>query len=86
MGDYALILGRAKSFILDYVKESKGVVVARCVNPGQVDTAGRMSMEKAAFMTVIRTVVGFGKVEVSEIATTLINEAVNGIEKETTVE
>jgi hypothetical protein len=79
----AQLQGKAESFVLDYAKESKGAVVACCAKPGLIDAPGRMTMAKSMFMTVVRAIVGLGKVQVSEIAATLINVVVNGIEKDT---
>jgi hypothetical protein len=79
----AQLQGKAESYVLNYAKESKGAVVACCAKPGLIDAPGRMTIAKSMFMTVVRAVVGLGKVQVSQIAATLINEAVNGIEKDT---
>jgi len=83
MGNYALMRGKTEALVLDYAKESKGAVEACVAKPGLIDAPGRSSMVKGILMTVVRTIVGLPKVDVSHIAATLIHEAVNGIEKET---
>jgi hypothetical protein len=69
--------------VLDYAKESNGAVEVCVAKPGLIIAPGRSSIAFGIFMTVVRTVVGFGKVDVSQIAAALIDQAVNGIEKET---
>ncbi|KAH8652609.1 putative nucleoside-diphosphate-sugar epimerase [Tricladium varicosporioides] len=83
MGEYALVRGKTESIVLGYAKQSKGTVEACVAKPGLIDAPGRMTIVKRMFMTVVRTIVGLPKVDVSQIAATLINQAVNGIEKDT---
>ena len=71
--------------MLDYAKDSKGAVEVCIAKPGLIDAPGRMSAGKSLLMMVVRHVVGLGKVDVSQISATLINQVVNSFEKETLV-
>lgn len=51
--------------------------------PGLIDAPGRTGPIMKAIQTVGRNIIGLPKVEVSEIAATLIDQSVNGFEKET---
>lgn len=55
-----------------------------CVaKPGLIDAPGRTGLVMQAVQTVGRSIIGLPKVDVSEIAATLLDQAVNGIDKDT---
>lgn len=51
--------------------------------PGLIDTPGQTGLALSAVKTVARSIIGLPKVEVTDIAATLMDQAVNGIEKDT---
>ena len=51
--------------------------------PGLIDAPGRFSLLMKAVSTVGRSIIGLPKVDVREISATLLEQAVNGIGKET---
>jgi hypothetical protein len=75
--------GEVESRVLDYAKESKGTVEACVTKPGLIDAPGKMNMAMKAVSTVGRSIIGLPLVGVSEIAATLLEQAINGIEKDT---
>jgi len=79
LGDYSLMRGQLESHVLDYAKEHKGLVEACVAKPGLIDAPDRTGLLR----TVGRTIIGLPGVEVSEVAATLLDQAVNGIAKET---
>ncbi|KAK9235118.1 hypothetical protein V1525DRAFT_410906 [Lipomyces kononenkoae] len=83
LGDYSLMRGEAESIVLNYAKESKGAVEAAVAKPGLIDAPGKMSMAMNALATIGRSIIGIPKVDLSEVAATLIDQAINGIEKDT---
>ncbi|KAK9365087.1 hypothetical protein V1509DRAFT_643052 [Lipomyces kononenkoae] len=83
VGGYSLMRGEAESFVLNYAKESKGAVEAAVARPGLIDAPGKMSMPMNVLATIGRSIIGLPKVDVSEVAATLIDQAINGIEKDT---
>lgn len=55
-----------------------------CVaKPGLIDAPGRSTFAAGIVKTIARTIIGLPKVDVRQIATTLVNQAVNGFEKDT---
>ncbi|KAH8698435.1 putative nucleoside-diphosphate-sugar epimerase [Talaromyces proteolyticus] len=83
LGDYSLMRGQVESHVLNYAKQSAGAVQACITRPGIISAPGRMGIGMTVLSTIGRSIIGLPKVEVSEIATTMIEQAVNGIEKET---
>jgi len=83
MADYALLRGKAESHVLDFAKKSEGAVEVSVAKPGMIDAPGRSSFVGGIAKSILLPVVGVPKVQVSQIAATLINQAVNGLEKET---
>lgn len=75
--------GEAESRVLDYAKKSAGAVEACVAKPGLIDAPGKVGPAMKVLQTVGRTIIGLPKVELSEIAATLLDQAVNGFEKET---
>lgn len=55
-----------------------------CVaKPGLIDAPGKTGLVMKAVQTIGRSIIGLPEVDVGEIAATLLNQAVKGIEKET---
>lgn len=50
---------------------------------GLVDSPGRYGMMMKALQTVGRTVIGLPAIQLNEVAAALLEQAINGIEKET---
>jgi len=69
--------------VLDYAKDSNGAVEACVAKPGLIDAPGGMGLVRDIGRLVLRTVVGLPKVEVGQVAATLIDQAINGFEKDT---
>ena len=51
--------------------------------PGLINAPGRPGLVMKVVQTVGRSIIGLPKIEVSEIAATLLDQAVNEFEKET---
>ncbi|KAI9830715.1 MAG: hypothetical protein M1819_005379 [Sarea resinae] len=83
LGNYCLMRGEVESRVLDYAKTSQGAVDACVTKPGLIDTPGRTGLVMKAMQTVGRSIIGLPQVDVSEIAATLLDQAVNGLEKDT---
>ncbi|KJZ75230.1 hypothetical protein HIM_05424 [Hirsutella minnesotensis 3608] len=83
MGDYCLLRGETESQILAYAHQSKGTVDAAVAKPGLIDAPGKWGVMMKAASNVGRYLIGLPEVQVSEIAATLLDQAVNGIEKDT---
>ncbi|KAJ9396055.1 hypothetical protein DTO282F9_7030 [Paecilomyces variotii] len=83
LGDYRLMRGETESFVLNYAKESKGAVEAAVAKPGLINAPGKMNMAVNVLSTIGRSIIGLPMVDVSEVAATLIDQSVNGLEKET---
>ncbi|OKL59731.1 hypothetical protein UA08_05038 [Talaromyces atroroseus] len=82
LGDYCLMRGQVESLVLDYAKQSEDAVQACVTKPGLINAPGRLGLAMSFATTIGRTLIGLPKVEVTEIAATLLDQAVNGIEKE----
>ncbi|GAD93700.1 nucleoside-diphosphate-sugar epimerase, putative [Paecilomyces variotii No. 5] len=75
--------GKVESFVLNYAKESKGEVESAVAKPGLINAPGKMSMAMNILSRFGHTAVGFPMVDVSEVAATLIDQSLNGFEKDT---
>ncbi|KAI9745725.1 MAG: hypothetical protein M1818_001261 [Claussenomyces sp. TS43310] len=83
LGNYCLMRGEVESRVLDYAKESRGAVEACVAKPGLIDAPGRTGLVMKAVQTVGRSIIGLPKVDVRDIAATLLEQAVKGVEKDT---
>ncbi|ATZ48344.1 hypothetical protein BCIN_03g05690 [Botrytis cinerea B05.10] len=84
MGDYLLMRGEAETRVIDYAKASNGTVEACIAKPGLIDGPDRrQGLVVSVLSTIGRRLIGLPIVDVSQIAATLLEHAVNGIEKET---
>jgi hypothetical protein len=75
--------GEAESYVVDYAKESRGTVEACVVRPGLIVAPGRTGLVMTALQTVGRTIISLPKLDVSEIAAALLDQAIKGFEKDT---
>ncbi|KAK8091031.1 nucleoside-diphosphate-sugar epimerase [Apiospora phragmitis] len=71
--EVALLRGQLEARILDYAEQSDGKVVACIAKPGMIHGPG---ME-------VRTVSGLPNIELPDIAAALLDQVVNGFEKDT---
>ncbi|KAF5879573.1 putative nucleoside-diphosphate-sugar epimerase protein [Botrytis fragariae] len=84
MGDYLLMRGEAESRVIDFAQASNGTVEACIAKPGLIDGPDRrQGLVGSVLSTIGRSLIGLPKVDVSQIAATLLEQAVKGIEKET---
>ncbi|KAI1445744.1 hypothetical protein F5Y02DRAFT_385209 [Annulohypoxylon stygium] len=83
LGDYCVMRGDVESKVLKYAEESKGTVEVCVAKPGMIDAPGRSGLLLNAAKTVGRVLLGLPRVDVSEISTALLDQVVNGFEKET---
>ncbi|KAM0167078.1 hypothetical protein ACHAQE_000707 [Botrytis cinerea] len=76
--------GEAETRVIDYAKASNGTVEACIAKPGLIDGPDRrQGLVVSVLSTIGRRLIGLPIVDVSQIAATLLEHAVNGIEKET---
>ncbi|EEA18734.1 hypothetical protein TMatcc_010724 [Talaromyces marneffei ATCC 18224] len=84
MGDYGVLRSRVENQVLDFAKQPDGKNVQVCITrPGLIYAPGHMSTLTVVASTIMRSLIGLPRVELDEIAATLLAQAVNGIEKET---
>ncbi|KAI1457874.1 hypothetical protein F4805DRAFT_158284 [Annulohypoxylon moriforme] len=83
LGDYCVMRGEVESKVLTYAQESRGMVEACVAKPGMIDAPGKSTMVMNAVKTVGRSLIGLPKVDVSEISATLLDQVINGFEKDT---
>ncbi|TGO48600.1 hypothetical protein BOTNAR_0467g00120 [Botryotinia narcissicola] len=84
MGDYLLMRGEAESRVIDFAQASNGAVEACIAKPGLIDGPDRrQGLVGSVLSSIGRSLIGLSKVDVSQIAATLLEQAVKGIEKET---
>ncbi|KAF7941360.1 hypothetical protein BELL_0017g00150 [Botrytis elliptica] len=84
MSDYLLMRGEAESRVVDFAHASHGTVEACIAKPGLIDGPDRrQGLVGSVLSTIGRSLIGLPKVDVSQIAATLLEQAVKGIEKET---
>lgn len=72
--------GEAESLILEFAKKSNGAVEAAVAKPGIISGPGR---ETALMKKVFFGIIGLSKIRVYEIAAALVDQVVNGFEKDT---
>ncbi|KUL86756.1 hypothetical protein ZTR_04781 [Talaromyces verruculosus] len=84
MGDYGVLRSRVENHVVDFAKQSDNKDVQICITrPGLIYAPGHMSTLMVVASTIMRSLIGLPRVELDEIAATLLDQAVNGIEKET---
>ncbi|GAM38574.1 nucleoside-diphosphate-sugar epimerase [Talaromyces pinophilus] len=84
MPDYSVLRSRVENHILDFAKQPDSRDAQVCIaRPGLIYAPGHMSALTVVASTIMRSLIGLPRVELDEIAATLLNQAVNGIEKET---
>lgn len=82
-GTEYVLQGECENQVINYANASKGTVQACISKPGLIDAPGKTGPVMSVVQTIGRSIIGLPKVQVTEIAATLIDQAVNGIEKET---
>lgn len=75
--------GKVESFVLNYAQESKGAVKSAVAKPGWINAPGKMGMAMNILSRFGRTAIGLPIVDVSEVAAALIDQSLNGFEKDT---
>ncbi|WP_394830007.1 hypothetical protein LVJ94_26220 [Pendulispora rubella] len=83
LGDYCLLRGDVESRVLEHAKESRGAVEACIAKPGLIDAPGRTGLMMKTVQTIGRSLIGLPKVDLGEMAAALLEQAVNGLEKDT---
>jgi hypothetical protein len=76
------VQGEAENRVIKLAKESKGAVEACVAKPGLIDAPGRTGLVMKAVRMVMCTIIGLPQLDVSEISATLLDQVVNGFEKE----
>ncbi|KAI1780885.1 hypothetical protein F4818DRAFT_397138 [Hypoxylon cercidicola] len=82
LGDYSLMRGEIESRILALAKESEGKVEACIAKPGLIDSPGSAGPLMKVVQTVGLALIGLPRVNIDEISATLLDQAVNGAEKD----
>ncbi|KAI0175860.1 hypothetical protein GGR52DRAFT_538479 [Hypoxylon sp. FL1284] len=83
LGDYCLMRGETESRILAYAQQSGGKLEACVAKPGLIEAEGETSLLVNMAKTIGRALIGLPKVHVREISATLLDQAVNGFQKDT---
>ncbi|KFY40151.1 hypothetical protein V494_03624 [Pseudogymnoascus sp. VKM F-4513 (FW-928)] len=83
LGNYSLMRGETETHVLEFAKSSNGAVEACVAKPGIIDAPGRTGFVTRAVGSVGRAIISLPILDVGEIAATLLQQAINGIEKET---
>ncbi|GAW14980.1 hypothetical protein ANO14919_043880 [Xylariales sp. No.14919] len=83
MGDYCLMRGEAETRILKCAQESKGTVEACVVKPGLIEDSSKTGMLTKAVRSVGTAVLGLPKVDLQEISAALLDQVINGFDKDT---
>ncbi|KAI1420863.1 hypothetical protein F5Y12DRAFT_770971 [Xylaria sp. FL1777] len=81
--NYSVMRGEAETLILKCAQESNGAIEACIAKPGYIDDPNNPRFLYRLAKDYGRRLFGVPKVTVHEIAATLIDQAVNSIEKET---
>jgi hypothetical protein len=77
------VQGKTESLILDFAKNSNGAIEACVTKPGIIDAPGRTGPVMKVLGSIGRAIISLPILDVGEIAATLLQQAVNGIEKDT---
>ncbi|TVY45275.1 hypothetical protein LSUB1_G000465 [Lachnellula subtilissima] len=83
LGDFCLMRGECETAVLDFAAKSQGKVQPCIAKPGLIDAPGKTGPLMSVVQMIGRSIIGLPKVQRSEVAATLLHQAVNGIEKET---
>jgi hypothetical protein len=79
------VQGKTETLVLDYARNSNGTMDACVAKMGLVNSPGRFGVLIRALQTAGRTVIGLPKIELSKVAAALLDQAVNGFDKETLI-
>ena len=74
------VQGQTETYVLDYAKKSNGVVEAQIAKPGII---GSEEKPLSTLQSVIAYALSLGTLDKADIATALLDQAVNGFEQET---
>ncbi|KAK3683430.1 hypothetical protein B0T22DRAFT_467900 [Podospora appendiculata] len=80
LGDYCLMRGAVETLVLDYAQQSKGTVEACIAKPGVINALGHT---RPLWQKGFYALIGLPNIQVSEIAASLLHQAINGAEKDT---
>ncbi|KAF5014761.1 hypothetical protein F66182_14144 [Fusarium sp. NRRL 66182] len=84
MPDYGVLRARVENHVLDFAKQPDGKDVQVCIaRPGLIYAPGHMNTLTVVASTIMRNLIALPRVELVEVAATMLDQAVNGIEKET---
>ncbi|KAI0908381.1 hypothetical protein F4823DRAFT_493006 [Ustulina deusta] len=75
--------GEAEKRILECAQKSNGTVEACIAKPGLIEDPSKTAMLNKVLKNVGRTIIGLPKVNLRGISATLLDQAVNGFEKDT---
>ncbi|KAF4628527.1 hypothetical protein G7Y89_g9630 [Cudoniella acicularis] len=81
--EYGLMRGKTESMILSHAAASNKAIEAWVAKPGLINVPGQDSYTASIGKAILCAVVDLPKVDVSQMAACLINQAVEGFEKET---
>ncbi|KAM7201760.1 hypothetical protein V8F20_004721 [Naviculisporaceae sp. PSN 640] len=81
LGDYCLLRGEAENQVLDFASKSKGAVEVAVARPGIINGPGREGGFLKNFF--LHSIVGLPRIEVEEVAASLIQQVLNGFESDT---
>ncbi|KAM3071418.1 hypothetical protein ACMFMG_009015 [Clarireedia jacksonii] len=83
LGDYFLLRGQVETKVLEFAKDSKGAMEACIAKPGMIDGPGRGGLIQRSILNVGHGLIGFPKIDVKEVAAALLDQVLNGVEKDT---
>ncbi|CAG9991783.1 unnamed protein product [Clonostachys byssicola] len=83
MGDYLLMRGDAETKILNYATTSNGTVETQVTKTGIIEDPVQLSVVSKLGRAFLRSLVGLPKINVDVIAAALLDQAINGFEKDT---
>ncbi|PHH86636.1 hypothetical protein CDD83_9945 [Cordyceps sp. RAO-2017] len=83
LGDYCVMRGDVESRVLGHARESQGALQVTVARPGLIDDPDSTSPLVRAVQLVGCAIIGLPKIDVREVAAALLDQAVNGFEKET---
>ena len=83
MGDYLLLRGEAETKVLAYAQQNPGKVEACVVKPGYIYSPDKHSALMGRVFGLGAAVFGFGEVDVRDLVAGVLDQVVDGFEKDT---
>uniref|UniRef100_A0A8H7NJK5 NAD(P)-binding domain-containing protein n=1 Tax=Bionectria ochroleuca TaxID=29856 RepID=A0A8H7NJK5_BIOOC len=83
MGNYLLMRGDVETKILNYATASNGTVEAQVTKTGIIEDPAQLSAVSKLGRAFLRSLVGLPMINVDVIAAALLDQAINGFEKDT---